>query len=113
MIYNAPTSKSDNISITGQGKVILTPPTSGIYQGISIFQDRATDVDVKITGNGQFEIRGTLYAANALVKVEGNGDTSVASQYISRLVDLGGNGDLNIIWEETSVPWTRVFGLVE
>lgn len=113
LIYNAPSSISQKLDITGQGSVTLTPPTSGVYRGISIFQDRTADVMVKVTGNGQFNVSGTMYAANALIMIEGNGDAGLGSQYISRLLDLGGNGDLNIIWNPDLAPKTRVYGLVE
>jgi hypothetical protein len=44
MIYNDPTGGGgplqNTINITGSGAVTLTPPSSGTYQGISIFQAR-------------------------------------------------------------------------
>jgi hypothetical protein len=113
LIYNAPQSNSDQISITGQGSVTLSPPTSGAYTGLVAFQDRTADVDVKVVGNGNYNITGGFYAANASVKIEGNGDVSVGSQYISRLLDIGGNGGLSITWHANQVPRTRIIGLVE
>jgi hypothetical protein len=113
MIYNAPTSNSHDVSISGQGAVSLSPPTSGIYKGMSIFQDRNADVPVSITGNGQFNVRGTVYAANAHVMVEGNGDLAIASQYISRTLDVGGNGNFNVVWDAEQAPRRRVLQLCE
>ncbi len=113
MLYNDPSSASHGIDITGQGAVTLSPPTSGLYMGIVIFQNRRADVTVKVTGNGQFNVTGTLYAANALMMIEGNGDVSVGSQYISRMLDLGGNGDLNIVYDPLLAPRMRQLELVE
>jgi hypothetical protein len=113
MIYNAPTGNSQKVSISGQGTVKLTAPTSGTYQGIAIFQDRNANVDVNITGNGAFDIRGTLYAANAFMKVAGNGDVSLGSQHISRMLDVGGNGGFTITWDPTLAPRVRIITLVE
>src|SRR5262249_34884437 len=38
MIFNAPKSNSDVITIGGSGTIILTPPTTGMYAGITLFQ---------------------------------------------------------------------------
>ena len=42
MIFNAPQSNSDVISITGSdsGSIYVTPPTDGLYEGLTLFQDR-------------------------------------------------------------------------
>jgi hypothetical protein len=113
MIYNAPTSNSHKISITGQGTVSMTPQTTGIYRGLSVFQDRTADVDVQISGNGNFNMTGGVYAANASVSVTGNGAVSVGSQYISRTLKLNGNGGLNITWKADQVPRQRLLAIVE
>lgn len=115
MIYNNPVkdTQSEGITGTGGGTATLSPPTSGPYQGIIFFQERGSNVDAIFAGNGVFDIKGTIYAANALVRVSGNGDVSVGSQYISRAVDLGGNGNLNIPWDPNSVAPTRVLNLVQ
>lgn len=115
MIYNNPVkgTQAEGITGTGCGSVTLSPPTSGPYQGIVFFQDRASDVDAIFAGNGLFSVTGTVYAAGALVRVSGNGDAAVGSQYISRAVDLGGNGNLNIPWDPNGVAPTRVLQLVQ
>ena len=52
MIYNDPKNdtQSEGITGTGGGSVTLTPPKSGMYQGISFFQD------LDISGNGNVNI---------------------------------------------------------
>jgi len=65
MIYNDPLVSTDSIKITGSGSISITPPTTGIYAGISIFQDRTSTVGLTISGNGNMNITGTLYAAAA------------------------------------------------
>jgi hypothetical protein len=113
MIYNNPTANSQKLDISGQGAVTWSPPTSGPYAGISFFQKREADVAVNIVGNGLMNITGTFYAANAPVMVNGNGDTSIGSQYISRILDVGGNGFLNIDYDAAPKPHSRVIQLVE
>jgi hypothetical protein len=113
MIYNAPSKSGDNVSITGQGNVSLSPQSSGPYTGLVVFQDRTSDAPIQVTGSGHFNITGGFYAANAAVSISGNGDTSIGSQYISRTLDLGGNGALNITYQNNLAPKARHLGLVE
>jgi hypothetical protein len=116
MIYNDPvdaTAQDEGINGAGGGTVMLSPPKTGLYQGISFFQARDADIDVIFAGNGKFNVTGTVYAAGALVRASGNGDASVGSQYISRALDLGGNGDLNINWSPDVTAPTRVLQLVQ
>ena len=56
LLYNAPVNTGDVVAITGQGSVNITPPTSGTYQGISLFQDRTSTAPVSVTGNGSFNV---------------------------------------------------------
>jgi hypothetical protein len=52
MIVNAPQSNSDVININGLGSINLSPPTSGIYAGISLWQQRSASQTLTISGNG-------------------------------------------------------------
>jgi len=115
MIYNDPKAdvQSEGITGTGGGSVTLTPPSTGIYQGISFFQERNSNVDAIFAGNGLFNITGTFYAANALVRASGNGDLSIGSQYISRALSISGNGNVNIVYNPLSVAPVRVLQLVQ
>jgi hypothetical protein len=113
MIYNAPASNSQKIDISGQGVIQLSAPTRGTYKGIVLFQDRSAAVDVNITGQGSFQIEGTIYAANADAKITGNGNAVLGGQYISRTLDLGGNGDFQIRWNPNLAPKKRIIQLVE
>jgi hypothetical protein len=108
MIYNAPTGTSHRIEITGQGRVSISPPTSGPYQGISIFQDRDSDVTFKITGNGSFDLTGTVYAAGSHGQIEGNGAVHMGSQYITGTLDVGGNGTTRVDYNNNASRERRV-----
>jgi hypothetical protein len=125
MIYNDPTPNGNNqgLSVTGQGSVTWSAPTSGTYPGlngstgnmggISYFQDRADGASDKITGNGLFNISGLFYAASADVKVAGNGDVQIGSQFISRTLDVQGNGSFNVTYNPNTAPRVRKLQLVE
>lgn len=115
MIYNSPKNPSDGISIagSGSGSVHITPMSNGLYKGMTFFQDRNAPHELNISGNGAFYVTGTFYAANALMKVSGGGDSEVGSQFISRYLAITGNGNLTIDYNPDVVAPRRVVGLVE
>lgn len=115
MIFNAPNQSSDVINISGSngGSVTMTPPTSGIYKGLTLFQERSATQDLSISGNGGFFVTGTFYAAGALMNVSGNGAGQIGSQYISNLLDINGSGALAIDYNPNQAIPRRILGLVE
>lgn len=115
MIYNDPKSSSDNINISGSGggSVTMTPPTSGLYQGLTLFQNRTATNQLSVAGNGGFSIKGTFYAANALMAVGGNGASQIGSQYISRYLSIVGSGGMTIDYNPAEVIPARILNLVE
>jgi hypothetical protein len=109
MIYNTgPNGVSGAFDITGNpsGSVTLAPLTSGPYAGMMFWQDRASPTTISITGNGNFNVTGTVYGAGALMKVTGNGGSSldangqvqngsqIGSQFIIKDLTMGGNGNV-------------------
>jgi Flp pilus assembly protein TadG len=113
MIFNAPTSSSHKVDISGTGSILMSPPTSGIYQGLTLFQDRESANELSVSGGGNMHITGTFYAAGALMKVSGGGDSKVGSQYISRFLTITGNGGLRIDYDPSQAIPRRILGLVE
>ncbi len=115
MIYNEPNNNSDAVTINGSGPINLSGPTSGIYQGLTVFVDRTKDVPVNVQGNGsQTVISGTFYDAGGLIKLAGNGGvTNMQSQFISRAMNISGNGDINIQWNPQLIAQKRYVGIVE
>src|SRR5262245_60254655 len=69
MISNSPRSSSDKIDLSGtsSANVALTPPASGIYQGITLFEDRASTVPMNVGGGATINMTGTFYCASALL----------------------------------------------
>jgi hypothetical protein len=116
MIYNAPgNGNSGGISVSGQGSMVLSGPTSGVYAGITFFQDRTSNVTGNIQGaGGATSITGTFYFAGAQLNISGNGGMSnIGSQYISKDLTLGGNGGINVNWNPYNVGRKRSIFLVE
>jgi hypothetical protein len=116
MIYNDPgNGNADGINISGQGSVQISGPTSGVYQGLTFFQDRTSGVTGNVSGtSATTRISGTFYFAGADLKITGNGGVAnLGSQYISRYLELGGNGGINVDWSPDKVARKRSIYLVE
>jgi hypothetical protein len=115
MIFNAG-SGNDNINLGGLGQWSLTPPTSGTYQGISIFQSRdtaSTETTSILRGNGGSGVTGTIYAPTTKLRLTGNGTQTLGSQLICRELEMDGNGYFTIDWTAAKAPQPPVIELVE
>src|SRR5262245_28737655 len=99
-LYVSPGEREDGLGISGQAVVTLSPPTGGVYQGVTFFQARTVSAEVKVAGNGSRSLVGTVYAAHGELEVSGNcqvnggGDSVnlIGSQFIGYDMDVEGNG---------------------
>ena len=110
-------SDSFNLSVESSNSTTstLSPLTSGIYQGISYFQNRLGTQSVSLAGNGldTFTISGTYYAVGASLTLTGNGNATFGSQVIVDQMKLAGNGNIGISYNSNSVAQLRSIALVE
>ena len=113
MIFNSPRLSSDVVSISGTGEIVMSPPKSSLYKGLTLFQARHSPNVVAVSGGGYMYITGTFYAANGTLEVGGGGDSRVGSQYISRFLSVVGNGGLLIEYNKAEALPRRVLHLVE
>jgi hypothetical protein len=105
MIYNAPAQSSDQIKLSGNGSLTLSPPTSGTYKGVAIFEDRTSTATIAVTGNGSMNLTGTIYSPKAEVDLTGNGGTDVmGSQIIVKNMKVSGNGVVNVNYPAIGSP---------
>jgi hypothetical protein len=85
------------IQINGSGKVSLSPPTSGPYQGISIFQDRANSQNVSITASASTNVTGLVYAPSANVTLSvGAGGGTTGGAFICSTLTIAGNATCSV-----------------
>jgi Flp pilus assembly protein TadG len=103
MIYSAGTG---NISLTGSGSSNLSPPTSGTYQGIALFQERSSNKQISITGQGNMNMTGTFYAAAAKVSITGVGNYNnpIGSQWIAWQLAVTGQGSMTVNYNGQGAP---------
>src|SRR5207247_7700266 len=114
MIVNLPKQNSDVININGSGAITLSPMTTGLYRGISLWQQRSSTNQISVTGNGATQVSGTFYAQHGTLNVTGNGGTDVlGSQYISYDMKVNGGGTFNVDWDPNLIGRTRILRLVE
>jgi hypothetical protein len=114
MIVNAPSSNSDTVSITGSGVINLSPMTTGIYTGISLWQTRASTNTITVSGGGAGStLAGTFYAQHGTLKVSGGNSAGVGSQYISYDLTITGSASMTVDYNPASVAPVKILQLVE
>ena len=113
MIVNAPQSNSDTIGITGTGAINLSPMTTGLYQGISLWQTRLSSNTLTVAGGGSGGLTGTFYAQHGTLKVSGGNGVGVGSQYISYDLSITGSSAMGVDYNPATVAPVKVLQLVE
>jgi hypothetical protein len=97
IIYNNPHSSTDSISLAGNGNLTLTPPSSGPYKNISVFQTRSATAPATVSGNGTISMNGAFYAASANLTISGNGSgDTIGSMDVVGGLNISGNGTFAI-----------------
>jgi Flp pilus assembly protein TadG len=95
MIYND--NGGGNLKLVSSGTINLTPPTSGPYAGIVIYQDRRSTERIDLSGAFASRVTGTIYAAGAMLNLTGqSGSTQLGSQLISYDLSLSGGVTLKV-----------------
>lgn len=87
------------ISVSGLGKVVMTAPASGTYQGINFFQNRSLTQPVSVNGLGLTTITGVVYAAKAPVHLSGTaavGLDILGGAYVADSMTVSGVGAVTI-----------------
>ncbi len=117
--YNPATGYDDGsfgaVTFSGSGAESLTPPTSGTYAGILLYQARDNAKALTLSGNAMQGLSGTIYAAAAQLTESGNAQIGTASNPISIIVDtmsISGNAVANAQldarpWEPSHLPRPR------
>jgi hypothetical protein len=96
MIYNGG-STVGSINMTGTSSISLTPPSSGTYAGISIFQDRTSTASLSLTGTGGTYVTGGIYAPAAPLSLVGTSSSNVTGSFlIGDSATLTGTSAINV-----------------
>jgi Flp pilus assembly protein TadG len=101
------------IDMSGTSSISLNPMTSGTYQGITMFQDRADTNGVTMSGGSNIDNSGTFYFPSATLNLSGSSGVAVfGSQFIVNKVAFSGTSGIEVDYN-SSVASTSAFGLVQ
>jgi len=84
-------------SVNGNEIVKLTPPSSGPYAGISIFQEKSNTTTLTINGTSGSYVSGFVYAPGAHIFYAGDSTTTALSKclrLVGNTVEMTGNSDI-------------------
>jgi hypothetical protein len=90
-----------SISLGGSGTITLSPPTSGPYAGIVLFQSRSSTRAIAVSGNAAAGITGTIYAPAAATGLSGNAQLT-ATLVVATLSLTGNSGAYQLQSEASS-----------
>ncbi len=118
MIYNNWSGATATVNFSSSGTIPITPPASGLYRGLSLFQKRGTlsgpGPTVTIAASTNTNVTGTIYAAHASVSLSGSSSTNVlGGQIIADTISTSGTANLNINSGSQPTANLRILGLVE
>ena len=95
--------KEGKIDLRGTGDVQITPPSSGPYQGISIFQSRTNYEEARFTGTS-LNIQGTIYIPEAHVTMGGTSGTSgvYGNALIVKTLETFGTNEVRVVYDRNN-----------
>lgn len=95
-VYNTASGgqTAGSVSIQGSGTVNLIAPSSGTYQGIAFFQDRALTNAATIANSGSGNITGTYYFKAAAFSFTGSTASAVTAAFVASTVTVTGSSSL-------------------
>jgi Flp pilus assembly protein TadG len=98
-----------SVSITGNGNVNMSAPTSGMYQGVLMFESRSNATASALTGGAGQVLNGILYFPDALLHYAGGSSSNInaaASTIIAYNLQLNGS---SYIWNSGNSPYLNTF----
>jgi hypothetical protein len=84
-------------SVNGNEVVQLTPPSSGDYAGITIYQEKSNDNTITINGTADSYVSGFVYAPGGHVFYAGNSAMTTQSEclrIVGNTVEMTGSSDI-------------------
>ncbi len=98
----SPGQTGGEINLSGNGSYRLTAPTSGTYQGLETFYDRNNAAQINLSGNGNDNYTGTIYAKSAQANLSGNGGVAqFNSMIIVATATMSGNGTFDVVYQKS------------
>jgi uncharacterized membrane protein len=104
-IYNSDAGRDpEGVTVTGQGVVSLTAPTSGAYQGIALVQAASNEESFTFSGSAQLNVTGAVDASGTTMNVSGmakadfhsNNAAGASGQVIVNQLEVSGQAQFAI-----------------
>ena len=95
----ANSSSAAGIAISAGTGLAFSPPTSGTYQGISIFADRNNTNSMVLTGSSSAEFKGTIYMKNATIEMSGSSGLPFRSVVVAGKITKSGSSSFDILFD--------------
>jgi Flp pilus assembly protein TadG len=93
------------LSMSGGAAVSWTPPTSGAYQGMSVFFDRENTASFGLTGSSASALSGTFYAKKAELNMTGpSGVSTMRARIIVGSLKKTGHSAIQVAWDGSLDP---------
>ncbi|QBR94084.1 pilus assembly protein TadG-related protein [Nocardioides euryhalodurans] len=87
----APGQAGATLDAAGNGRIEISPPTTGPLKGVSIAYDRENTSTLRMTGNGISSMTGAIYTLSGQLQMNGNGCTQTNSAIVVSSIEMNGN----------------------
>lgn len=83
------------VSVAGGGTVSLTAPSTGMYEGVAIFQSRSNTSTLSLVGGSTQFVNGAVYAAAADINYTGGASgQSLSTMLVANTISFVGNSNI-------------------
>jgi hypothetical protein len=95
-----------DLTMSGATTVSWTPPSSGPYQGVSIFSDRNNAASITLVGSSGSSFAGAIYARSGTLRLSGNSGTSttMTSTIVVGALEKSGTSSVDLDYDEALLP---------
>ena len=81
--------------MSGSRVLMLSAPTSGMYNGLLLFQSRSSFKEMSFTGSTGSDVRGIIYAPNAALSYSGSTGATFHTDLVVDSVTITGNATIH------------------
>jgi Flp pilus assembly protein TadG len=96
IVMTGPNGQAGDLKINAQAVLNLSSPSSGTYKGILFYRDRrASNIEIKINGGAQSNLRGALYFPTSDITYAGHAEMNVTClQMVGQILKFRGSASI-------------------
>lgn len=111
--FYLPNSNSASFTTNGSGALTLSAPTSGVRNGILIYQDPSNTAAMSVKGSGGLNLQGVIYAPGSALTISGSGASQIYTALVTKSLTFNGSGALQDYAIKNPAPPFTAAKLVE